>query len=133
VDASVRKEIRSLEIPFDRQKASFLNQYVRLQERDIVPSPVEPEKKDKPTAKAVSREHIDNLLSELFFQVTNIEEIDPEVELTNQGLDSLSGTELISQLAAFLNIEIQPETLFDYPLKDQFVDRVYALLAGARN
>jgi acyl transferase domain-containing protein len=133
VDASVRKEIRSLEIPFDRQKASFLDQYVRLQERDIVPSPVEPEKENKPTANAVTREHIDNLLGELFFQVTNIEGIDPEVELTNQGLDSLSGTELISQLAAFLHIEIQPEILFDYPLRDQFVDRVYALVAGARN
>jgi acyl carrier protein len=133
VDASVRKEIRPVEIPFDRQSASFLDQYVRLQERDTALSPVEPRNEDESTAEAVSREHIHKLLSELFFQVTNIEAIDPEVELTNQGLDSLSGTELISQLATFLNIEIEPEILFEYPLRDQFVDRVYALAAGARN
>jgi acyl carrier protein len=133
VDASVRKEIRPLEIPFDRERASFLDQYLRVQERDTFVSTIEPENANTAMEKAVSREDIDNLLSELFSQITNIEGIDPKIELSNQGLDSLSGAELISQLAAFLNIEIEPEILFEYPLRDQFVDKVYALAAGERN
>ena len=133
VDASVRKEIRPLEIPFDRERASFLDRYLRVQERDTFVSTIEPENANTAMEKAVSREDIDNLLSELFSQITNIEGIDPKIELTNQGLDSLSGAELISQLAAFLNIEIEPEILFEYPLRDQFVDKVYALAAGERN
>jgi acyl carrier protein len=133
VDASVRKEIRPLEIPFDRKRASSLGQYVRVQEQDTFVSTIEPEDKNRAIEKTVTREDIDNLLRELFFQLTNIEGIDPEIELTNQGLDSLSGTELISQLGTSLNIEIEPEILFDYPLRDQFVDQVYALAAGGRN
>jgi acyl carrier protein len=65
--------------------------------------------------------------------LTNIKEIDPEIELTNQGLDSMSGTELISQLETALNIEIEPEILFEYSLRDQFVNQVYALTAMGRN
>jgi acyl carrier protein len=133
VDASVRKEIRPLEIPFDRERASFLDRYLRVQERDTFVSTIEPENANTAMEKAVSREDIDNLLSELFSQITNMEGIDPKIELSNQGLDSLSGAELISQLAAFLNIEIEPEILFEYPLRDQFVDKVYALAAGGRN
>ncbi len=79
----------------------------------------------------VTREKIDQLVTDLFFQLTSIEEIDPEIELTEQGLDSMSGTELISRLEASLNIEIGPEILFEYPLRDQFVDEVSAL-AGRR-
>jgi acyl carrier protein len=45
----------------------------------------------------------------------------------------MSGTELISQLEASLKIEIGPEVLFEYPLRDQFVDQVYALAAGIPN
>ena len=72
-------------------------------------------------------------MAELFFQLTSIDEIDPQIELTDQGLDSLSATELISQLEASLNIEIGPELLFEHPLRDQFVDEVYARAGGNRN
>ena len=74
----------------------------------------------------VSREDIDALVGDLLFEVTQIQEIDPEIELTDQGLDSMSGTELISQLEKKLNIEIGPEVLFEYPLRDQLVDELYA-------
>ncbi len=76
---------------------------------------------------AVTRDAIDHLVTDLFFQLTRIEAIDPEIELTDQGLDSMSGTELISKLEASLNVELGPEILFEYPLRDQFVDQVYAL------
>jgi acyl transferase domain-containing protein/acyl carrier protein len=130
VEASVRKEIRPLAIPFDRQRSSSLGQYIRLQDLETFQVAIEPEKKNEAKERAIAREDIDNLVRELFFQLTSIEEIDPEIELTNQGLDSMSGTELISQLETSFNIEIGPEILFEYPLKDQFVDQVYALAAG---
>ena len=130
VDAAVRKEIRPLEIPFDRERASSLGQYVHLEEQDTFRVAIEPEKKNKAIKKAVTREEIDTLVGQLFFQLTNIKEIDPEIELTNQGLDSMSGAELISQLETSLNIEIEPEILFEYSLRDQFVNQVYALTAG---
>jgi acyl carrier protein len=38
---------------------------------------------------------------------------------SDQGLDSMSGTELISQLESTLNIDIGPEFIFEYPLRDQ--------------
>lgn len=74
----------------------------------------------------VSRDDIDTLVGGLLFELTRIQEIDPEIELTDQGLDSMSGTELISQLEKNLNIEIEPEFLFEYPLRDQMVDELYA-------
>ncbi|MGB8720686.1 MAG: phosphopantetheine-binding protein, partial [Desulfobacterales bacterium] len=129
---SVRKEIRPREIPFDRERALSLDTYLRYQEmEDSLPVDTELDKKDKVIENSVAREDIDNLVSDLFFQLTNIKEIDPDIELTNQGLSSLSGTELITQLEASLNIEIGPEILFEYPLRDQFVDQICALVAGA--
>jgi acyl transferase domain-containing protein/acyl carrier protein len=133
VDASVRKEILPIEIPFDRHRALPLSQFMQVPERKAVEHTVAPASQSKDLAKAFSREEIDKLLSDLFFQLTNINEIDPEIELTNQGLDSMSGTELISQLETTLKIEIGPEILFEYPLRDQFVDQVYALAAGLPN
>jgi len=132
VAASVRKEIRPLEIPFDRERALSLDTYLRYQEMDdSLRVGTELEKKYKGIENSFAREDIDNLVSDLFFQLTNIKEIDPDIELTNQGLSSLSGTELITQLEASLNIEIGPEILFEYPLRDQFVDQICALVAGA--
>jgi acyl carrier protein len=65
--------------------------------------------------------------------LTSNEKIVPEIELTSQGLDSLSGTELITQLESYLKIEIGPDILFEYPLREQFVDKVYALTAMGLN
>jgi acyl carrier protein len=132
-DASVRKEIRPLKIPFDREKASSLASYIQGPKADTAASDIAPEEKEERTQKTVTREDIDRMVAELFFQLTSIDKIDPEIELTDQGLDSMSGTELISQLETSLNIEIDPEILFEHPFRDQFVDEVYALSAGNRN
>ncbi|MGD9212680.1 MAG: beta-ketoacyl synthase N-terminal-like domain-containing protein, partial [Desulfobacteraceae bacterium] len=75
-----------------------------------------------------TKDNIDQLVAELFFQLTGIKEIDPEVELTDQGLDSMSGAELISQMESGLKIEIGPEILFEYPLREQFVEQIYTLV-----
>lgn len=91
------------------------------------------EHKNKKAQNLVTEKEIDKLVSELFFQLTNIEKIDPEIELTDQGLDSMSATELIAQLEASLNIKIEPEILFEYPLKNQFIGEIYSLTGGGLN
>jgi acyl transferase domain-containing protein len=132
-DASVRKQIQPMEIPFDRKRAASLSQYVHPQETEASGAGVEPEDIHKIADRAVTRENIEKLVSDLFFQLTSIKEIDPDIEMTDQGLDSMSGAELISKLETSLEIEIGPEILFEYPLRDQFVDEVYDLAAGIRN
>ncbi|MGD8846839.1 MAG: acyl carrier protein [Desulfobacteraceae bacterium] len=71
-----------------------------------------------PTVEApLTREAIDKVVGQLFFELTNVQEIDPDIELTDQGLDSMSGTELITHLEIAFNIEIDPDILFEYPLQ----------------
>ena len=212
-EASVRKEIRPVAVPFDRQRAASLDAYLHLNASEPAESPIEPashqtdsdirrmiqilftnvtgveeiapdielleqgldsisatemihrlgeefnieiepevlfdnplldqfaeaiegrvaEKKANGAATVVTREKIDKLVTELFFQLTSIEEIDPDIELTEQGLDSMSGTELISLLETSLKIEIGPEILFEHPLRDQFVEELSALAGRSRN
>ncbi|MGW8186179.1 MAG: beta-ketoacyl synthase N-terminal-like domain-containing protein [Desulfobacterales bacterium] len=132
-EASVRKEIRPLEVPFDRGRSAFLDHYVRRREQASAKTALEPQREDLEEEKAVTRADIDILVGELFSQLTNSQDIDPEIELTSQGLDSLSGTELITQLESSLHVEIGPDILFEYPLREQFVDKVYALTAKGLN
>lgn len=73
------------------------------------------------------REDIARKINALFFSLTSIEAIDPEVELTEQGLDSMSITELISQLEEDLKIDLDPDIVFEFPLVDQLVDEIYAI------
>jgi acyl transferase domain-containing protein len=134
--ASVRKAMRPLEIPFERKRAAPLSDYLRRkpqEDSDTTAEFLEREEKgaEAAVATAVTREDIDRLVTDLFFQLTSIQEIDPAIELTDQGLDSMSGSELISQLESSLNIEIDPGILFEYPLRDQFVDVVYTLTGGS--
>lgn len=135
-DADLRKEIRPVAVPFDRERASSLSPYLRLFDTDT--TAIEPGQQVTGTdigakGEPVTLDLIDNLVHELFTQLTSIQEIDPEIELTDQGLDSLSGTELIAQLEKSLNIEIDPDILFDFPLPDQFVGEVYALAGALKN
>lgn len=78
--------------------------------------------------KASSREDIAALVAETFYEVTNIREIDPNVELTDQGLDSLSATQMIAQLESKLGVGVDTDILFEYPLFDQMVDEIYSYL-----
>ena len=56
--------------------------------------------------------------------VTGVEAIDPDVELLEQGLDSMSATEMIRHLEEEFKIEIEPDVLFDYPLIGQFAAEI---------
>ena len=51
------------------------------------------------------------------------------MELMEQGLDSMSATELIHNLEEEFNIEIGPDVLFDYPLFDQFAEEIEGRVA----
>jgi phthiocerol/phenolphthiocerol synthesis type-I polyketide synthase D len=154
VDAAVRKKIKPGKVPFDRERAVPLGHYLRLLEPEAasppvdrsasVETPADPEGtwpamkasgdgSDNQPEEAVTRDAVDKMFGQLIFELANIEKIDPDVELIDQGLDSLSGTELISQLEILLGVEISPDLLLENPLPTQFVDQVYALAAGLRN
>jgi acyl carrier protein len=69
------------------------------------------------------------MIAGIFRELTNVSEIDPDIELTDQGLDSMSATQLLSQLESGLSIEIDTDILFEHPLYDQFVDEIYRIQA----
>jgi acyl carrier protein len=54
--------------------------------------------------------------------------IDSDIELTEQGLDSMSLTALISELESSLKIDIDPDIIFEYPLPDQLIDEIHSLI-----
>jgi acyl carrier protein len=68
------------------------------------------------------------MITTLYFKLTGIESIDPAIALTDQGLDSMSLTELVSQLEEELKIDLDPDVVFEYPLVDQLVDALDAML-----
>lgn len=128
--ADVRKEIEPVAVPFDRENGLPLAPYLRLTDpATALPAAPTEAAADKAASGNghVTRAKIDKLVCELFFELTSIPEIDPDIEMTEQGLDSMSGTELVAQLETSFDIEIDPDILFEFPLKDQFVDEVYAL------
>ena len=144
VDAGVRKAIEDIKIPFDRGRSALLKDYYQLNniefraavkesgsipQRQIEVALVDAEvSTGNGINNKLSREDLQKLLQELFFKVTNIETIDSDVELIEQGLDSLSVTEFISQLQSSLGIEIDPDLIFEHPLPDQLIDEIHALI-----
>ena len=78
--------------------------------------------------KSFTREDVEKMVKDLFYKLTNIDVIDADIELTEQGLDSMSVTALISQLESSLNIEIDPDIIFEYPLPDQLIDEIHSLI-----
>ncbi len=98
----------------------FIDQMVAAIEEKLPEStPLTAEEKEP------SRDDVARLMQAIFHELTNISEIDPEIELTDQGLDSLSGTQFITQLESQLKTEIDSDFLFEYPLFDQLVDAIY--------
>ncbi len=119
-EAAARKEILPVVVPFDRARSAALGEYVRLEaQRDAPP--------DDTAVTVVTLENIGSLFNNLFYEMTSVQEIMPDIELTDQGLDSMSATELIAKLQQTLNIEIEPELLLEFPLRDQFVEELYGL------
>lgn len=143
VAEDVRKMIEDIEIPFDRSRSRPLTDYYQLEnapaasrsddmgiDLQAVNQSVQPTddiENDKPDNGQVSREDVEKLVKELFFKLTSIEQIDEDVELTDQGLDSMSVTELFSQLETTLKIDIDPDIIFEHPLPDQLIDKIHSL------
>ena len=140
----VRKPIEDLPIPFDRRNSPYVSWYNEIQRDEISVKPgaapnlsegaetVESEHSDLSndvgSARAFARDDIEKLVRDTFHQLTNIDEIDSEIELTEQGLDSMSVTALISTLESSLRIEIDPDIIFEYPLPDQLIDQIHSLV-----
>ena len=146
VDTS-RKKIGKIEIPFDRSRSASLKDYFKLdnsysdsksvavaanrdgfevngsQDHDTEISSANKEK--------LTREEVQKLVQGLFFKLTSIEVIEADVELTEQGLDSISVTEFISQLESSLKIDIDSDLIFEYPLPDQFIDEIHSFIQKA--
>ena len=144
-DDAKRKAVASIPIPFDRQHSPSLTAYYPAEEKTVTPAPRPASQEisaDKPAANdsdpatpeaasgPITRAHIDGLIRELFFSLTSIDTIDPDVELTEQGLDSMSLTELISQLETILEVDLDPDLVFDFPLVDQLTDKIFELARG---
>ena len=143
VDDGVRKKIENIEIPFDRTRSKLLKDYYNIdptnydsnrvefdlsgknKENEIVDTEIYTSNSDK---KEITRDGIQQMVRGLFFKVTNIESMDPDVELTEQGLDSMSAAEFISQIESLLKIELDPDILFEYPLPDQLIDEIHSLI-----
>ena len=75
-----------------------------------------------------TREDVEKMVKDLFYKLTNIDVIDSDIELTEQGLDSMSLTALISELESSLKIDIDPDIIFEYPLPDQLIDEIHSLI-----
>ena len=138
-----RKKIENINIPFNRDRAVSLTDYFQLDNnadgnglreiantasREVIENTDAENHKSNDPNKKLSREGVEQLIQELFFKVTSIESIDPDVELIEQGLDSMSIAEFVSQLQSSLDIDIDPDLFFEYPLPDQLIDEIHALI-----
>ncbi|MCK5346049.1 MAG: acyl carrier protein, partial [Candidatus Heimdallarchaeota archaeon] len=143
----VRKQIENFEIPFDRSRSALLKDYFKLDNSysDSKSVAVESNRDgfevnrnedsetqiNSATKKKLTRKEVQKLVQGLFFKVTNIEVIEADVELTEQGLDSISVTEFVSQLESSLKIDIDSDLIFEYPLPDQFIDEIHSFVQKA--
>jgi len=144
VGDNVRKKIETIDIPFDRSRSSALKNYFQIDALELdrrkvdsgaaaigdAPAPGTPAgfSGNNGNDHKLSRAELQKLIEGLFFKVTNIQSIEPDVELIEQGLDSMSLTEFISQLQTALEIEIDPDLVFEHPLPDQLIDEIHSLL-----
>jgi acyl transferase domain-containing protein len=115
VEEQVRKTVEDLPIPFDRRRALALSEYYRLEA-----APENGQGRQAARAPQAPAE-VRSLVEQAFAAVTNIQNIDPSIELTDQGLDSLGATQFLTTLQQRLGVELEADLLFDYPLVDQLV------------
>ena len=142
VEDAVRKKIEKLTIPFDRSKSAYpqnnyqngdgkpLGENIKLnfKTQHFVDGETQSSGRDDEfeLPKKFSREDIEKMLKDLFYKLTNIDEIESDIELTEQGLDSMSVTALLSELESSLKIDLDPDIIFEYPLPDQFIDEIHS-------
>jgi acyl carrier protein len=113
-ESPFRKEAGPFVNPFDRNRAVPVTGYA---EREAT-SPVAPPSKqdDRRTSGDVR-----TFVRELFFRLTGIETVDPDIPLFEQGLDSLGAAELINAIETEYGLNLDPDILFDVPMIDGFV------------
>ncbi len=138
---AARKELLPVLVPFDRERAKPLESYLRLEAQPDAPTvhsaldhtpstdrsqqqPPPPQDRSIPV---VSLENLGEIFDELFYELTNIREVLPHIELTEQGLDSLAAVELVTLLQDKLHIEIEPELILEFPLRDEFLEEIHSL------
>ncbi len=131
----VRKKIENLEIPFDRSKSAYSQNYYQnnglnfnVQKTETVEIGKSDRQNELGGTKKLAREDVEKIVKDLFYKLTNIDVIDSDIELTEQGLDSMSVTALISELESSLKIDIDPDIIFEYPLPDQLIDEIHSLI-----
>lgn len=123
-----RKKIEEIVSPFNREKSLPLSSFLRISAQDTGKNTeAEPEHPETDVS------DIPGFITSLIFELTGMEALEPDIELLEQGLDSLSATELLSQLMETFNIEIEAEILFEYPLPDLFIQRVCELVELSEN
>jgi acyl transferase domain-containing protein/acyl carrier protein len=121
----VRKKIEDIATPFDRSRAPSLSEYFETDHFALAANGKIQDKQKSADAARIGKDDIEKMVKDLFCKLTSIEEINPDIELTDQGLDSMSGTELIAQLESRLDIELDPDILFEYPFSVQLVDELF--------
>jgi len=123
VSPEMRKSVREVASPFDRERAAPLSDYYSLSGDDTGTG--------GDGAGSGADDGIRSMVEQAYFEVTNIKDIDPDVELTDQGLDSLGATQFVTTLQQQLGVELDPDLLFDYPLLGQLVEHLEALGGGS--
>jgi len=122
---TLRKPLQDLKSPFDSERAAPVTSYFQL-DRSVTGSATVQEPED--AAGSQARRDVRTVIGQVFFNLTGITEIDPDVDLTDQGLDSLSATEFVSTLEKELGIELDADLLFDNPFIDQLADSLQSSL-----
>lgn len=123
-EGAVRKAIRPLEVPFDRTRAAPLESYLRRSSG----APADSASLGAPTGED---QDVRRVIQTLFVSLTGQPQIDPDVELVEQGLDSMSATELVHQLEEQFQIAIEPEMIFEHPTFERFAAEIERRVAQA--
>jgi acyl carrier protein len=60
----------------------------------------------------------------------NIDQVDPQLQFDRYGLDSLNAVILIGELSDWLQLELDPSIVYDYPTIEQLSDYVLQQVQG---
>lgn len=119
-DESLRKPVVDLPAPFEKERAAPITDYYRLDESQAGGETAEAD--GGPITAPATLEEVKALLEKFFFELTSVESVERDVELSDQGLDSMSATEFVTRLESELKLTLDPDILFDYPLLDQLAE-----------
>jgi 3-oxoacyl-(acyl-carrier-protein) synthase/acyl carrier protein len=124
----VRKEVILSASPFDKKRATGVQDFIegRGTRPEARKAPIQTGVSDS----TIGRDRVAETIKRLFVELSGFDDIDPALEMTDQGLSSLSFTEMISQLEVLYDITIEPDVMFDYPYFDPFVDHIASLVGG---